>query len=76
MGRKPNERRNRYGAWLHHLRKQKGMSQDCLSQITGVPQSTLAYWERTGKLAGRDTIIKLAKALGVTVEELLRPGRQ
>ena len=72
MGRKPNERRNRYGAWLHHLRKQKGLSQDMLSKITDVPQSTLAYWEKTGKLTGRETIIKLSKALGVTIEDLLR----
>jgi len=40
--------------------------------MTGVPQSTLAYWERTGKLTGRETIFKLAKALGVSVEKLLR----
>jgi transcriptional regulator with XRE-family HTH domain len=75
MGRKPNERRNRYGAWLHHLRRQKGLSQDTLSQKTGVPQSTLAYWEKTGKLTGRETIFKLAKALGVSVEQLLRQDR-
>jgi transcriptional regulator with XRE-family HTH domain len=72
MGRKPNERRNRYGAWLHHLRSQKGLSQDELSKLTGVPQSTLAYWEKTGKLTGRETIIKIAKALDVSIEELLR----
>ena len=72
MGRKPKQRRNRYGAWLHHLRKQKGLSQDGLSKMTGVPQSTLAFWEKTGKLTGRETIFKLAKALGVSIEELLR----
>jgi transcriptional regulator with XRE-family HTH domain len=72
MGRKPKERRSRYGAWLHHLRGQKGLSQDELSRMTGVPQSTLAYWEKTGKLVGRETIIRIAKALGVSVEELLR----
>jgi transcriptional regulator with XRE-family HTH domain len=75
MGRKPNERRHRYGAWLQHLRTKKGISQDELSELTGVPQSTLAYWEKTGKLTGRDTIIKIAKALGVSVEDLLRPSR-
>jgi len=75
MGRKPNERRNRYGAWLNHLRTQKGLSQDELSKMTGVPQSTLAYWEKSGKLSGREIIIKIAKALGVTVEELLRPDK-
>jgi transcriptional regulator with XRE-family HTH domain len=72
MGRKPKERRDRYGAWLNHLRKQKGLSQDELSALTGVPQSTLAYWEKTGKLTGRETIFKLAKALDVSVEKLLR----
>jgi transcriptional regulator with XRE-family HTH domain len=74
MGRKPKERRSRYGAWLHHLRSQKGLSQDALSKMTGVPQSTLAYWEKSGKLTGRETIIKIAKALGVSIEELLRTG--
>jgi transcriptional regulator with XRE-family HTH domain len=72
MGRKPKQRRNRYGAWLQNLRREKGLSQDALSQATGVPQSTLAYWEKTGKLTGRETIFKLAKALGVSVEDLLR----
>jgi transcriptional regulator with XRE-family HTH domain len=74
MGRKPKNRRNRYGAWLHHLRREKGLSQDALSKKTGVPQSTLAYWEKTGKLAGRETIIKIAEALEVSVEDLLRVG--
>jgi transcriptional regulator with XRE-family HTH domain len=72
MGRIPKERRDRYGAWLNHLRKQKGLSQDELSVLTGIPQSTLAYWEKTGKLAGRETIFKLAKALDVSVVKLLR----
>jgi transcriptional regulator with XRE-family HTH domain len=72
MGRKPSARRDSYGAWLVHLRTEKGLSQDTLSELTGVPQSTLAHWERTGKLAGREIIFKMAKALGVSVEELLR----
>jgi len=76
MGRKPKTRRATYGAWLLHLRKEKGLSQDELSGMTGVPQSTLAYWEQTGKLVGRATIIKLAKALGVSVQKLLRSDKQ
>ena len=75
MGRKPKERRNRYGAWLHHLRSHKALSQEALSQMTGVPQSTLAYWERTGKLTGRETMFKLAKALDVSVKTLLRQDK-
>jgi transcriptional regulator with XRE-family HTH domain len=72
MGRKPKARRDSYGAWLHHLRTERGLSQDKLSELTGVPQSTWAYWERTGKFAGRDIIIKTAKVFGVSVSELLR----
>jgi ribosome-binding protein aMBF1 (putative translation factor) len=72
MGRKPKSRRDRYGAWLVHLRNEAGLSQDQLSAKVGVPQSTLAYWERTGKLTGREIILKLSKTLGVSVEEFLR----
>jgi transcriptional regulator with XRE-family HTH domain len=76
MGRKPKERRHSYGAWLCHLRKEKDLSQDELSKLTGVPQSTLAHWEKTGKFAGREIIIKVAKVLGVSVQKLLRVDRQ
>jgi transcriptional regulator with XRE-family HTH domain len=72
MGRKPKTRRDPYGAWLLHLRKESGLTQDEISAKTGVPQSTWAYWERTGKFVGRETIIKTAKALGVSVQTLLR----
>ena len=75
MGRKPKERRNAYGAWLQHLRKEKRLSQDKLSELTGVPQSTLAYWEKTGKLAGREIIVKMAEIFEVSVDELLRTGK-
>jgi transcriptional regulator with XRE-family HTH domain len=72
MGRKPKTRRDAYGAWLQLLRKKKKLSQDKLSELTGVPQTTLAYWETTGQLTGRKAILKMAKALGVSVGELLR----
>jgi transcriptional regulator with XRE-family HTH domain len=72
MGRKPKMRRNAYGAWLHHLRKERNLTQHELAKMAGVPQTTLAYWERTGKLTGREIIFKLAKALEVSVNKLLR----
>jgi transcriptional regulator with XRE-family HTH domain len=75
MGRKPKARRDNYGAWLHYLRKEKKLTQDELARLTGVPQSTLAYWERTGNLAGRRIILKLAAALGVSVTKLLRADK-
>jgi hypothetical protein len=36
------------------------------------PQRTIAYWERTGRLGGRKEILALAKALKVSIPELLR----
>jgi transcriptional regulator with XRE-family HTH domain len=74
MGRKPKTRRNAYGAWLHHLRRERDLTQHELAKIAGVPQRTLAYWEQTGKLSGREIIFRLAKALGVSVNKLLRPN--
>jgi transcriptional regulator with XRE-family HTH domain len=72
VGRKPKHPRDSYGAWLHHLRTELGLTQQGLSNLTGIQQRTLAHWERTGKLAGRKEILKLAKALKVSVSELLR----
>ncbi len=72
MGRKPKARRNRYGAWLHLLRTEKDLSQEEVSRKTGIPRTTLMYWERTGNLAGRKQILRLAKVYGVTVGKLLR----
>src|SRR2546421_12617118 len=43
---------------------------------SGVPQRTIAHWERTGRLAGRKEILALAKALKVSVRSLLREGNK
>jgi transcriptional regulator with XRE-family HTH domain len=75
MGRTPKTRRNRYGAWLHFLRSEKKLTQDEVSERTGIPRTTLMYWERTGKLAGREQILRLARAYGVSAQELLLSDR-
>ena len=73
MGRKPKSRRDPYGAWLYHLRKERKLTQQQLSALTGISQRNIAYWERTGKLKGRREILKLAAALRSTLKDLLRP---
>ena len=75
MGRKPKSRRDPYGAWLCHLRKEHQLTQQQLSRLTGISQRNIAYWERTGKLKGRREILKLAKMLNTTVKNLLRAER-
>jgi len=72
MGRKPKTRRDSYGAWLLFLRKEKGLSQMDASKQSGVPRTTLMYWERSGNISGRKHILKLAKVYDVSVEKLLR----
>jgi transcriptional regulator with XRE-family HTH domain len=48
------------------------LTQQELAKLVGVPQTTLGYWERTGKLSGREIIMRLAKSLEVSVPKLLR----
>ena len=72
MGRKPKMRRDSYGAWLLHLRKEKSLTQQGLADAAEIPQRNIAYWEQSGKLKGRKEILALAKVLGVSVNELLR----
>jgi transcriptional regulator with XRE-family HTH domain len=72
VGRKPKHPRDSYGAWLYYLRSEMKLTQQALSDVTGIQQRTLAHWERTGRLAGRKEILALAKALNVSVSELLR----
>jgi transcriptional regulator with XRE-family HTH domain len=75
MGRNPKSRRDVFGAWLYHLRKEQQLTQQKLADLTGISQRNIAYWERSGKLRGRQEILKLAKALGVSVKVLLRADR-
>lgn len=59
------------GKVLAEIRKAKGLSQRQLSAKSGVPFSTIQYWERRG--IGRATVgnaLKVARALGVTLDEL------
>jgi transcriptional regulator with XRE-family HTH domain len=76
MGRKPKARRNSYGAWLHFLRQEKELSQEEVARRSGIPRTTLMYWERTGNLAGRVQILKLSKIYKVSVQKLLRVERK
>ena len=72
MGRKPKARRNPYGAWLYFLRQERNLTQDEVSARTGIPRTTLMYWERSGNLTGRKQILKLARAYSISVQKLLR----
>ena len=59
------------GNRIYELRKEKGLSQKELGALIGVSNKAVSKWETGAAAPKTETIIKLASALGVTVEELL-----
>jgi transcriptional regulator with XRE-family HTH domain len=56
---------------LKELRERAGLSQRELARVIEQDSSNVSYWERTGKLPRSEVLLPIAKALGVSVEELL-----
>jgi transcriptional regulator with XRE-family HTH domain len=56
------------------LRKQAGLSQAALAEAIGIPQRTISCYEREGGYVPSTLVPELAKALGVSIEELLGIG--
>ena len=58
---------------IKKLRKEKGLSQDRLSRLADVSHATIIKIESGGIQSSTiDTVQKIAKALGVGVEDLLK----
>lgn len=64
------------GGKIRQLRKERGLTQVQVSQLSGVSQSAISDIEsgRVTKLPNIDTVGKIASALGCTVAELLGEG--
>jgi transcriptional regulator with XRE-family HTH domain len=63
---------------LKALREAAGLTMRELARQIGEDHSNIRYWETTGKIPRSDVLAPMAKALGVTVEELLgqpKPSR-
>lgn len=58
---------------LKRLRKQANLTQAGLAEAAGLPRATVANLEQPGANPGILTIVAVAKALGVGVDELLVP---
>src|ERR1051326_4873357 len=71
MGRKLTKSRPKQGARLAELRKAAGLSQYDLARKVGVPQPNIAFWELSAKPPRSDVLPKLARALGVTLDDLI-----
>ena len=59
------------GNHLKALREAAGLSLRELARRIGEDHSNVRYWETCGHTPRSDVLIPMAKALGVTVEELL-----
>ena len=60
------------GARVRRLRQQLGVSQDSLSIRANVDQSGLSKFERGGRGLGEVPLRRIAGALGISFEELIR----
>jgi len=67
--RKLSKPRPAQGARLAALRRDAGLTQAELADQVGEPQQNIALWEQSAKPPRADAIPKLAKALGVTIED-------
>lgn len=56
---------------LRKLRETAGLSVRELARQIGESHTNVSYWERSGQIPRSDKLAAIAKALGVTVEQLL-----
>ena len=63
------------GALIAELRKEKGLTQEQLGEKLFVTDKAVSKWERGASAPGVDLLEKLAEVLGVTVTELLAGER-
>lgn len=60
-----------FGATLRQLRKAKGLTQERVAELTGISTNFVSELERGLKAPGLVVIVRLSKALDVSVHELL-----
>ena len=70
-GRPSNKIPSEMGARIASLRRQAGLSQAQLAEALGIPQRTLSFYEREAGDIPAGLAPPMARALGVSVDELL-----
>ena len=71
-GLRDKEIAERFGRNLRKARRRAGFSQEELSRLTSLHRTHIGYMEMGKRLPRADNLIKLASALAVAVDELLR----
>jgi transcriptional regulator with XRE-family HTH domain len=69
--RKLSKPRPKQGARLAALRSAAGLTQGELARAVGETQQNIAFWEQASKPPRSDVLPKLARVLGVRLEDLL-----
>ena len=69
-GRPPKKPRTDFGSRLASIREEKGISQNELAQAMGVTQCAVAHWERRSISLTPEQIVKLSRALDVSLDQL------
>jgi transcriptional regulator with XRE-family HTH domain len=68
---KKKSKRSEFGKKMADLRKAKGLTQSQLGDLVGVSYRVIAYYEKETQYPPSRLIVPLAKALGVSADELL-----
>jgi transcriptional regulator with XRE-family HTH domain len=55
---------------MQRLRQAAGLSQSGLARATGIPVGTIKNWEQGIRFPRMDLAVKVAAALGITLDEL------
>ena len=71
MARTSDRPRPPQGAHVFKLRLDAGLTQVELAELVGETQQNIAFWERSEKPPRSEVLPKMAKAFGVSVEEIL-----
>lgn len=64
------------GAFLKELRKEKGLTQEQLSEQLGITNRTVSRWENGINMPDFDLVIELADIYDINIEELLDGERK
>lgn len=56
---------------IARLRIERGLTQTQLARLVGCPQQTITRWETGQRNPGMKSLVKLARALGCTLDELV-----
>jgi len=75
IGRPAKSRRTSFGNRLHEARKDKGLSQQQVADLLGIPVKTYANWERRSVGIKPEYLVCIAETLSVSLDWLFdAPG--